>query len=351
MLAAPLPENESARLDSLRRMLASCRLDVTAFDRVTRTARRLFDTPIALISLVERDRQWFKSCLGLSVRESPRDISFCGHAILQDEALIVEDALGDPRFSDNPLVTDEPRIRFYAGRPLRNSENFKVGALCVIDREPRTMAPDERQLLDDLGYWAEGLFAATQLSETRRALLAALDEARHDSMVDPTLRVWNQWAIVDILEREATRALRHHDALSVLLVDVSPPPPTDDHYGQLAGDAVLERAAHAIRSVLRRYDAVGRYGEGEFLVVLPDSDRSTAVSVAQRLRDAIDSTMRAAGSQCPACSVRTGLAWLDPRAENCSAEALVARADDALLQAKRGLGASAKLDQDSPRRP
>jgi diguanylate cyclase (GGDEF)-like protein len=316
-------------------MLASCTLDVEPFDRVTRTARRVFDAPIASISLVERDRQWFKSCLGLTVRESPRDISFCGHAILQDEALIVEDALADPRFSDNPLVTQEPKIRFYAGRPLRNSEKFKVGALCVIDRRPRRLDPGERQLLDDLGHWAEMLFAATQLSETQRRLLAALEDARHDSMVDPTLHVWNQWAIVDILEREATRAVRHHDALSVLLVDVDSCNPGDERYGQLAGDAVLEKAAHAIRSVLRRYDAVGRYGEGEFLVVLPDSDRSTATSVAQRLRDTIESTMRAAGRQCPICTVRTGVAWLDPHTDACSAEALVARADDALLQAKR----------------
>ena len=141
MLAAPIPPNESARLESLRRMLLSCAPTEASLDHVTHAARRIFGTPIALISVVDSDRLWFKSCVGLNVRETPRDISFCGHAILESTPLIVEDTLLDPRFADNPLVTAEPRIRFYAGRPLRNSENFALGALCIIDYEPRKLSP------------------------------------------------------------------------------------------------------------------------------------------------------------------------------------------------------------------
>ena len=137
MLPAPIPENDSARVESLQRMLLSSLPNEQELDRVTRTAQRLFGAPIVLVTLVDRDRQWFKSCIGLTIRETPRAISFCGHAIAQDEPLIVEDALSDARFADNPLVLHKPKVRSYAGRPLRNSENFAIGTLCVLDRKPR----------------------------------------------------------------------------------------------------------------------------------------------------------------------------------------------------------------------
>ena len=345
MLAAPIPENESARLESLRRMLASCAPNEEALDRVTRAARRMFGTPIALISLVDQDRQWFKSCIGLSVRETPRDISFCGHAILQEQPLIVEDALRDPRFADNPLVTAEPKIRFYAGRPLRNGENFAIGTLCILDRVPRALSPEECRLLDDLGQWAEAIFASRQLSETQHALLAELDEAKRESMVDPLLQIWNRCAIVDILEREAKRALRHHDAMSVLMVDVDPLESINDRYGQPAGDAVLKEVARAIRATLRPYDAVGRYGAEEFLVVLPDSDRHAATEVAERLRQKVEACTVALGSDRVSCTVSTGAACIERNADSRPVDTLVASAADAVLLAKRG-GHGAEGDKD-----
>ena len=155
MQAPILPPNEVERLDSLRRMNLLYTPDEGALDSVTRTAKLIFKTPIVLISLVDKQRQWFKSCLGLAQRDTLRDISFCGHAILSDEIFVVEDAALDERFADNPLVTGEPRIRFYAGRPLKNREGYNVGTLCLIDRVPRGLAPSELQALDDLGKWAE----------------------------------------------------------------------------------------------------------------------------------------------------------------------------------------------------
>ena len=137
------PDNERLRLDALRRMAI---LDTSAeerFDRITRIARNMFDVPISLVSLVDEDRQWFKSCCGLSVPETPRDISFCGHAILGDDLFVVEDATRDLRFADNPLVSGDPHIRFYAGSPLQIGEGYKLGTLCIIDRKPRLL--DERQ--------------------------------------------------------------------------------------------------------------------------------------------------------------------------------------------------------------
>lgn len=155
MIEAPIPEDDRQRLAALLELGI---LDTPAearFDRITRIARDLFGVPIALISLVDERRQWFKAASGLDSRETPRSISFCGHAILGADALVVEDALEDPRFADNPLVTGEPRVRFYAGMPLRAHSGWKLGTLCLIDRTPRRFGSEDVRRLADLAAWAE----------------------------------------------------------------------------------------------------------------------------------------------------------------------------------------------------
>lgn len=164
MTPPPIPANEQLRLDTLRALNI---LDTSAeerFDRLTRLARRLFGVPIALVSLVDANRQWFKSCIGLSSTESSREISFCGHAILDDGILMVPDALLDERFHDNPLVVDEPGIRFYAGCPLSVANGSKLGTLCLIDVQPREFGEEDRALLRDLAHMAEQELAALQLA-------------------------------------------------------------------------------------------------------------------------------------------------------------------------------------------
>lgn len=156
---APLPEDEAARLQALR---DSGMLDTPAeerFDRITRLARRLFDVPIALVSLVDAERQWFKSRQGIDVPETPREVSFCAHAIHNDEVFMVADALTDPRFADNPAVTGEIRARFYAGRPIRLFGR-RVGTLCLVDRRPRELRDDDVRALNDLATLVEEELAA-----------------------------------------------------------------------------------------------------------------------------------------------------------------------------------------------
>ncbi|MBU1689183.1 MAG: PAS domain S-box protein [Gammaproteobacteria bacterium] len=149
------PANEARRLEVLR---ALCILDTPPeerFDRITRVAQHLFDVPFALISLVDADRQWFKSCQGLSATETPRSISFCGHAILSENTFVVANALDDPRFADNPLVTDAPHIRFYAGHPLKAGDGSRLGTLCIIDSKPRDFSAEILALLADLARSVE----------------------------------------------------------------------------------------------------------------------------------------------------------------------------------------------------
>lgn len=145
MLAPAPPENETARLEALRTLGLLDTQNEERFSRYTRIAKSLIDVPIATISLVDANRQWFKGMCGLDVSETPRNVSFCGHAILEQGVFHVPDALEDPRFADNPLVTGAPHIRFYAGCPIYVPGNFAVGTLCVIDRRPRRL--DGHQLL------------------------------------------------------------------------------------------------------------------------------------------------------------------------------------------------------------
>jgi GAF domain-containing protein len=164
MKPPPLPANEAERLRALRlyRILDSG--SEKAFDDLTRLAAAICGTPISLITLVDEDRQWFKSRVGLSESETSRDVAFCAHAILQDDVFVVTDATADRRFAANPLVTSDPAIRFYAGAPLTVATGISLGTLCVIDREPRHLTA---QQLDALKILRQAV--VTQL-ELRRVL-------------------------------------------------------------------------------------------------------------------------------------------------------------------------------------
>lgn len=167
----PLPADEESRLRVLHSYGILDTPAETAFDRITTLCSRLFKVPIALVSLVDRNRQYLKSCYGLNVTETPREVSFCAHTIVnKSDPLVVEDATKDPRFRDNPLVTGEPFIRFYAGIPILGRENAALGSLCLIDRRPRSLSDDDLFNLSDIACLVEDELA---LHERRRAALDA----------------------------------------------------------------------------------------------------------------------------------------------------------------------------------
>lgn len=175
MKSAPSPENES---DRLQKLLDYEILDTDpekAFDRITRIVAETINVPISLVSLVDADRQWFKSRYGLNAEQTPREIAFCSHAILGDETFVVEDAHLDDRFADNPLVTGDPSIRFYAGAPLVTPDGYKLGTLCAIDRVPRKISDEHVQLIEDLAS------LVVDEIELRNALGKAISTAEEQS--------------------------------------------------------------------------------------------------------------------------------------------------------------------------
>lgn len=180
-----IPSNESDRLNSL---CALNLLDTAAeerFDRITRLAKRFFDTSIALVSLVDANRQWFKSRQGIDAAETPREISFCGHAILSDDIFCIPNAMEDERFADNPLVTDKPNIRFYAGAPLKSTDGFNIGTLCVIDDKPHQHTPEELSVLRDLADCVQEELRRGDLLEKAQTFIEQEARLNHLMHVSP----------------------------------------------------------------------------------------------------------------------------------------------------------------------
>jgi two-component system NtrC family sensor kinase len=149
--AKPMPAPDQDRVAALQKYAILDTEPERAFDDLTLLASHVCKTPIALISLVDEDRQWFKSKIGIDASETPRDIAFCSTAIQQSEVMVIPDTLQDERFRDNPMVVAEPKIRFYAGAPLINEEGYALGTLCVVDRAPREFAPEQKEALQALG--------------------------------------------------------------------------------------------------------------------------------------------------------------------------------------------------------
>lgn len=176
--AAPRPPNEEDRLDALSRTEILDSLPEQAYDDLVALATQICDTPIALVSLVDRDRQWFKAKAGMPTSQTHRDLSFCAHAILvPDDVFSIHDAQRDPRFADHPLVTDGPRIRFYAGAPIVTEDGQALGTVCVIDHRPRTLDDAQKRGLQVLARQASSLLRA------RRQTASALRTARRQEVL------------------------------------------------------------------------------------------------------------------------------------------------------------------------
>lgn len=258
MQEARLPRNEANRVATLRSLgiLDTPRED--RFDRYTRIATRVFDVPIALISLVDANRQWFKSAEGLDGNETPRDISFCGHAILGDGVFEVRNAQHDPRFRDNPLVLEPPNIRFYAGAPLEAPDRHKLGTLCIIDTVPRQLNSNDKTMLKNLADMVVGemtRYVDADAGRSHRSAQTITGAEFFKSIPDERGLSVLLFDIDDVLEShdEVNSGMSPGDIFAELLLDHFPTAPSIAHIGDYHFCVLLRpnRAFDEVRAINR----------------------------------------------------------------------------------------------------
>lgn len=307
---------EAVRLESLREYDV---LDTPAegsFDNITRIAQLIFGTPMAAISLIDSDRQWLKSSLGMPGQQVPRTISFCAHAIKTSSPFVVCDARLDERFCNNPLVLGEPHIRFYAAVPLVTADHAILGTLCVLDTVPRD------------GVSADHMNALYALS---RMTVDAL-ELRRLAIFDNLTNLLTRGAFRHAARKELETAVGNDWPLSCIILDVDHFKSINDTYGHAIGDAVLRRVAETVRAHTRSRDLLGRIGGEEFALMLPDTTAEVAMRCAERIRSTLATTRVTVGTDVLRLTASFGVASSRPSDTNI--ELVLKRADQALYQSK-----------------
>jgi diguanylate cyclase (GGDEF)-like protein len=316
MIAAPKPPDEERRLAALHALKLLDTEPEERFDRITRLARRVFGASMATFTLVDADRQWFKSEVGVGGKENPRDVSFCAHAILEPDTMLVEDARYDKRFHDNPLVTGDPNIRFYAGHPVTGPGGEVLGTLCVLDDKPRA--------LDD--FDAEALAEMAAMVE---AEVASLSLAIGDEMTG----LGNRRGFEMLGERLIRAARRLGLPVSVIYADLDNMKPINDTFGHEQGDLALKEVAEVLSATLRASDLVARLGGDEFCALLVGAASDAAPTLISRVEGAL--AARNEGSGRPwTLSLSLGVAESPPD-EDKSLWEVVGMADAAMFEAKR----------------
>jgi len=314
---APVDSAEEARLGALARTGLLDTAPEPEFDRITRLVTRALNVPMAAVSLIDRDRQWLKSMVGLSRQEMPRSESFCTHAVAAADTLAVPDATLDPRFADNPAVVGDPNVRFYLGVPLRTSTGFTLGALCAIDSVSRQ--PEERDIA-----------IMNELAE----LVVDQIELRLAASTDGLTGAMQRMAFLNEASRDFARARRFGRPLSSLMLDADRFKVINDTFGHATGDTVLTHVVSRCKAVIRESDYIGRLGGEEFCVMLPDATPEAALEIAERIRRSVGEQPIASGAHVIGMTVSIGIAGI--RGEDTQVSEMIDRADQAMYEAKTG---------------
>jgi diguanylate cyclase (GGDEF)-like protein len=314
-MSSDVSEQEKLRLRDLNDYAILDTPPEESFDRITRLAKMTLQTPMAVVSLVAADRQWFKSRIGVSACETARDISFCTHTIQLNEPMIIRDAHKDPRFAKSPLVLGEPFIRFYIGSPLNTPAGCNIGALCAMDTVPRDPTAEQVKLLQDLG----------------RLVVDEL-ELRKVACLDPLTGALTKRGLEKAVNRLVARL--DNTIASVIMMDVDHFKRVNDTHGHGAGDRVLQSAVQACRDCVRPEDIVARVGGEEFAVILPGLAISEGLKAAERIRKAIAANVTQTREGPLSVTASFGVAMTSPCLSDF--DKVLATADEALYAAKAG---------------
>ncbi len=283
MVSYPIPDNESSRLECLLQYNVLDTIPESAYEDIVKLAAHICEVPIALISLIDQDRQWFKAKVGLEVEQTPRELAFCAHAIMQSEVFVVQDALSDERFATNPLVTSEPRIRFYAGCVLEAPSGYNLGTLCIIDRVPRQLSLEQhaalkalsRQVISQLELRKYSTLLEQNIKNLKkseaqnRALLAAIPDSMY--LIDSTGHV------IDFKQRKETDLIAFGSEIIGKPLEEILPESLATKTKQLVNQAIKDQViqlyefSYQLKDRLRDYESrVVAIGENEALAIIRD---------------------------------------------------------------------------------
>lgn len=327
----PRPPDEQERLAALTRYALLDTLAEDDFDFLTEMAATVCGVPFAFVSLVDRDRVWYKSTYGNKLAvQCPRDEDYCSWAILEASYLCIPDLTRDARTSGLGLTTGEPHYRMYCGANLFSADGYRIGVLCVLDTKPCMLTPVQLDMLERLGRQVMTLI---ELRAKERALSQALARMEELATHDELTGLLNRRALMDRLQLEVDHGRRLGNMLALLMFDLDHFKLINDTHGHWLGDAVLRGVGAIMRERLRVSDSAGRYGGEEFCVILPGTGADGALALAEELRAAIAGTVFGAGDMELGATASFGVAaCTEPAA--ASVEGLLRQADRALYLAK-----------------
>ncbi|MDR3502649.1 MAG: sensor domain-containing diguanylate cyclase [Legionella sp.] len=271
MIAPDIPENEAERLATLYKLQILDTEREERFDRLTRIACKLFGVPIAVISFLEAERQWMKSTQGFDIKEAARKTSFCGHVILSDEIMVVEDATKDIRFYDNPFVLGKPNFRFYLGCPLK-IKTYNVGVICLIDDKPRSIKEVDQKIVYDLADMVE-----MEL------------ESLHLAITDELTDISNRRGFLKLADYLFQKYQRENKIFNLLFFDLDKFKQINDQFGHAEGDRVLKIFSNCLLKNFQCHDVIARLGGDEFCVLCSGLNQSDVSGIIQHLRDSLKS--------------------------------------------------------------
>ncbi len=338
----PYPHDETGRLEALHRADV---LDTPAeevYDEIVRAAAELCATPVSLVSLIDEDRQWFKAKVGLDAHQTPRDVSFCAHAICSEDLMEVPDAHDDDRFASNPFVIGDPNVRFYAGVPLRSAAGYSYGTLCVVDIVPRVLTLEQRKGLSRLARQVTVLLelreSINQLSHAYGQLETAHLERdaveanlRHHAHYDLLTGLPNRALLMAHMETAFAESVSTGRPFALLICDLDDFKLVNDGLGHPAGDQLLVEVARRLQRCVRENDTVARFGGDEFVVLINNVDEHTVAQLGTRILDEMSAPISIGGRDDLRPSISIGVAAQTPGVDG---DELLSNADAAMYRAK-----------------
>ena len=320
----PIPANEAQRLRAVRSYEILDSEPELEFDALTRVAAHAFQAPIAVVAMMDSDRLWFKSKVGLDIPQLDRKVAFCAHAIVRPtEPMVIPDLQLDQRFVGNPLVAQAPHLRFYAGAPIVDANGLALGTIAVIDAQPRPFSGAQCAALTDLSA-----LVVTALQARRRAM-----DLQRLSLVDHLTGIGNRACFDRALTSELKHSMRTGEAFSLLTMDLDGFKDVNDVHGHQAGDEVLCEVARRLSALVREGDVLTRMGGDEFAIVVRHGTRLSAQSLAQRVVGSVQQPITLSSGQTVAVGVSVGIA--DYADDVAMPATLLARADRELYESKR----------------